>query len=225
MKKRILCFLLIITFLPSMVFAQKDAARSKKKVTITGTVTDMNNKPVEGVEIYIDSVITGYTTNYQGKFKINVKSDANNLFVISPDHGFSSAEIKGQANIILTLNGNTREIPAFVSEERKKNESKPVSKVKKVNTYTDIYQMIRHEVPGVVVSGRNIVVQGPNSFYGSTQPLFVVNGSIVNNIDYISPVEVKSIVLLKGSYAAKYGVEGANGVISITLFSAADRNK
>ena len=85
--------------------------------------------------------------------------------------------------------------------------------------------MIRQEVPGVLVTGRSIVVQQPNSFFGSTQPLFVVNGAIVPSIDYISPVEVKKIELLKGSYATKYGLEGANGVISITLFSGSNKDR
>lgn len=96
-------------------------------------------------------------------------------------------------------------------------------KTVKVNTYTDIYQMIRHEVPGVVVSGRSIVVQGPNSFFGSSQPLFVVNGNRVSSIDNINPLDVKSIRLLKGSYANIYGNDGANGVISITLLNGSEK--
>jgi outer membrane receptor protein involved in Fe transport len=99
---------------------------------------------------------------------------------------------------------------------------KPV-RAKKINAYTDIYQMIRQEVPGVVVSGKSIVVQQPNSFFGSTEPLFIVDGVRVNSIDYINPTEVKSIQLLKGSYANIYGIEGANGVISITLISGKDK--
>ena len=84
--------------------------------------------------------------------------------------------------------------------------------------------MIRHEVTGVVVSGRSIMVQGPNSFFGSSQPLFVVNGVRVNSIDNINPLEVKSIKLLKGSAANIYGNDGANGVIVIDLQSSADKN-
>jgi outer membrane receptor for ferrienterochelin and colicin len=96
-------------------------------------------------------------------------------------------------------------------------------KTVKMNTYTDIYQMIRREVPGVVVSGHSIMVQGPNSFYGSSQPLFVVNGNRVSSIDNINPLDVKSIRLLKGSYANIYGNDGANGVISITLLNGSEK--
>ena len=62
--------------------------------------------------------------------------------------------------------------------------------------------MIREEVPGVMVSGSSIIVQQQNSFYGSSQPLFLVDGVRVSSISNINPVEVKSIVLLKGSQTA-----------------------
>jgi TonB-dependent starch-binding outer membrane protein SusC len=67
------------------------------------------------------------------------------------------------------------------------------------------------------VSGRSIQIQQGHSFYGSSTPLFVVNGVIVTSIDNINPVEVKSIKVIKGTAAAIYGVQGTNGVLSITL--------
>ena len=115
-----------------------------------------------------------------------------------------------------------KEVVADTSKSAVTKEKKEPKTVK-VNTYTDIYQMIRHEVPGVVVSGRSIVVQGPNSFFGSSQPLFVVNGNRVSSIDNINPLDVKSIRLLKGSYANIYGNDGANGVISITLLNGSEK--
>ena len=223
MKPKILFFLFAIIFLPSVVSGQNNDLKTKKKVTITGLIVDKDKKPVAGAEIFIDSVKTVYTTDSQGKFRINVRPGANHLFVISAEHGFASADINGQTAIDLTLNGD-KAIPAFVAEAIKKDATASPRKPKKINTYTDIYQMIRQEVPGVLVTGRSIVVQQPNSFFGSTQPLFVVNGAIVPSIDYISPVEVKKIELLKGSYATKYGLEGANGVISITLFSGSNKD-
>jgi outer membrane receptor for ferrienterochelin and colicin len=128
----------------------------------------------------------------------------------------------------LTLNawGQKKEKRTRADKADKELAADTLKKQKKpapMNTYTDIYQMIRHTVPGVVVSGKRIVVQGPNSFFGSSDPLFVVNGHRVPSIDYISPTEVKSIKLLKGSNANIYGNEGANGVISITLLSGSDK--
>ena len=66
-------------------------------------------------------------------------------------------------------------------------------------------------------STATINIRGANSFYGSTEPLFVVDGSVVDRIDDINPREVKSIEVLKDGGAAIYGSRGANGVILITL--------
>jgi hypothetical protein len=223
MKFRILFFVFAIFLTPTVIFCQKVDNKTRKKIIITGTVTDMNRKPVAGVEIFVDSTRTKFTSDDQGNFRISSESEVHNLLVIYPGRGFCTADINGQTSINLIINKKIDDLPGFALDNNSKKTSKSQTKPKKLNTYTDIYQMIRQEVPGVLVSGRSIVVQGPNSFFGSSQPLFVVNGAIVRNIDDINPVEVKSIELLKGSYASKYGVEGANGVISITLIKGSDK--
>ncbi|MGQ9620019.1 MAG: TonB-dependent receptor plug domain-containing protein [Bacteroidales bacterium] len=87
----------------------------------------------------------------------------------------------------------------------------------KYSSYTNIYDMIKGEVPGVHVAGKKITIQGASSFLLSTDPLILVNGIETHDIDDISPNQVKSIEVLKGSAASIYGSRGANGVILITL--------
>jgi TonB-dependent SusC/RagA subfamily outer membrane receptor len=85
-------------------------------------------------------------------------------------------------------------------------------------SYLNIYDMIKSEVAGVIVNGTSIQLQqGPGSFTSSTEPLFVVDGTIVYDISSVIPSQVRSISLLKGSAASIYGARGANGVIVITL--------
>jgi TonB-dependent SusC/RagA subfamily outer membrane receptor len=83
--------------------------------------------------------------------------------------------------------------------------------------YTNIFEMLKGTVPGVQVVGTSVRIQGASSFMLSTEPLYVVDGVIVNSIANISPIEVKSVEILKGASAAIYGSRGANGVIMITL--------
>jgi hypothetical protein len=47
--------------------------------------------------------------------------------------------------------------------------------------------MIRGRLPGVTVSGTQIRVSGASSLNVNMQPLFVVNGIIVNSIAHIEP--------------------------------------
>ena len=72
------------------------------------------------------------------------------------------------------------------------------------------------------VSGRSIKVRGTNSLNVSTEPLFVVDGVIVREIDDIAPETVKSIEVLKGPDATAYGARGSNGVIIITRRTGKD---
>jgi TonB-dependent SusC/RagA subfamily outer membrane receptor len=45
----------------------------------------------------------------------------------------------------------------------------------------------------------------------------VVDGVKVEDISWISPVEVKSVSILKDASASLYGARGANGVIIIEM--------
>ena len=83
--------------------------------------------------------------------------------------------------------------------------------------------MIRGEVPGVQVVGTQILIRGMSSINSSNDPLLVVDGMPVSSIDNISPRQVKSISVLKGSDAAIYGTRAAGGVILIDLKGASDR--
>lgn len=198
--------------------------KTKSKIIITGTVTGLDGSPAASTQIYVDSTDTGVTTNDLGKYRVKVNPGAKTIYAWSFMKGGGEAAIDGKSVVDIKLDPRKDAKPDF---------SAPVSgdtlsaqaqkKTKKLNTYSNIFEMIRQEVPGVLVSGSSIVVQQQNSFFGSSAPLYVVNGVRVGSISHINPREVESIVLLKGSQATIYGVEGANGVISITLKTGAGK--
>jgi len=90
------------------------------------------------------------------------------------------------------------------------------------HSYSNVYDMIRGRFPGVEVTGNSIKIRGSSSLYVSTEPTFVVDGVIVNSIDHITPQNIKSIEVLKGSAATVYGMRGSNGVIVITRLTGKD---
>jgi TonB-dependent SusC/RagA subfamily outer membrane receptor len=84
--------------------------------------------------------------------------------------------------------------------------------------YTDVLQVIKGRVPGVLVSGNSVLIRGPSTFYGSNEPLYLIDGVTVSGVSSVLaiPVEdIERIEILKGPSAAIYGSRGANGVIAI----------
>ncbi len=87
----------------------------------------------------------------------------------------------------------------------------------KLEHLQNVAQIIQGRIPGVLVNGNSINIRGINSFFASTDPLFLVDGVIVDK-DFalsMSPYDIDRIEVLKGPECAIYGSRGANGVIAI----------
>ena len=213
---------------------QAEAQKKGKMMTVTGTVSDTTLSPVVGALIVVDGLDTGVTTTKSGTFKIKVSPDASSIGAYTTNLGSALTMFEGQDQITLVLDSTQvlkNFVPVMAEGEqdieigygtvKKKNLTTDVGYIDAQDdsnaSYTNIYDMIRGKVPGVQVTGRKITIRGVNSINPSTDPLFVVDGVIVNTIDHISPSQVKSITVLKGSDAAIYGSRGAGGVIMITM--------
>ncbi|MBP3834608.1 TonB-dependent receptor plug domain-containing protein [Prevotella sp. Rep29] len=88
--------------------------------------------------------------------------------------------------------------------------------------YITIYDYLEGRMPGVKVvkngaTTASVYIRGINSVNSSTEPLFVVDGIMVNDISYLNPRDVKSVTVLKDASASIYGVRGGNGAILIKL--------
>lgn len=93
---------------------------------------------------------------------------------------------------------------------------------------TGRFEELLYGVPGLMVirrpdGGFSLQIRGVRSFMGSNEPLFVVDGMILQNVgrfsaaDAINPGSVERIDVLKDAAAlAIYGSRGANGVIVVT---------
>jgi TonB-dependent SusC/RagA subfamily outer membrane receptor len=220
--------LFLIVCLSHFSYGQNGDRKSDKLTTISGKVLTFDKNPVAGGVLYVDNIKTNIITNRNGSYKIKVSPSATTLEVRSDIYGSCETEINGQTTINFTFKG--ADVPALKSEDnpgitKLQDSLKKTSahRGKKMNTYNDIYQMIRAEVSGVVVNGKSIQIQQGHSFFGSSTPLFVINSVIVESIDNVNPLEVKSIKILKGSEAAIYGLRGSNGVVSITLKNGTEK--
>ena len=233
-------FLLLMTLSLLIFFSNISFGQNKnKKITVTGIVLDAKQKPVEGAAIFIDKIKTNSVSDQRGYYKVKVSPDSKEILVFTLFNGASEEAINGRTTINFTLTDKSTE-PANKDKNdqnetvnvgygtvQKKNVTTQVGVIDgqdpKFASYQSIYDMIRGRIPGVEVTGKSIKISGSSSLNISTEPLFVVDGVIVNNIDDISPQTVKSIEVLKGPAASVYGTRGANGVILITRLSGKDK--
>ena len=71
------------------------------------------------------------------------------------------------------------------------------------------------------------IIRGTSSFHASNAALIVVDGVISDNdvLRTLSPIEVKSVDVIKDGSSAVYGSRGANGVVIIETRKGGDEIK
>src|SRR5699024_4857050 len=91
-------------------------------------------------------------------------------------------------------------------------------------------EALQGKVAGVNIVGNDapggtptVIMRGLGTALGGREPLYIVDGMPVDNINNISPTDIKSIDFLKdASSAAIYGLRAANGVIIVTTKSGSE---
>ena len=212
------------------LFALLSSALGLAQQEISGTVSNNRNKPIEGALIYLDTINSGVQTNADGFYKVMVDGSVKAVHAYSSKYGLLSPVYNGEKSIdFVYLEGklpsreriNENSVSIGYDEVANKYYASKVENVEadeRIDAvrFLTIYDLIRDRLPGVrVTSDNRIIIRGVSSFVSSQDPLFVVDGQIVSSIDYILPVDVKDISVLKGAEASIYGARAANGVILI----------
>ncbi len=209
-----------------MLFVCLSFAQNKLK----GKVVDSKNKPVAKAKIYLDSIYSNVETNKEGNFEVLIPTKLSTVNVYSDEFGLLSSKFNNETTINFmfleadkvkrTKKGSKIAVVYSKSDQKYQvvnSEGIDASKDKNVTIYNTVFDMIRGKLAGVTVSSDNkITIRGISSIRNISDPLFVVDGSIVSSIDYLSPNNIKKISVLKGADASIYGAQGSSGVIVIT---------
>ncbi|MEO5946172.1 MAG: TonB-dependent receptor, partial [Chitinophagaceae bacterium] len=201
-------------------------------IDIRGTVTGENGQPLQGATVLVKGKSAGTKTDANGNFSIN--AEPNSVLIISyVCYETTEVNVKNLTSITIQL------VPAIATGEqivvvgygsqKKSDVSGAVSKVDlekaKAIPTTNVAEMIRGQAAGVQVtlgSARpggtsNILIRGRNSIRGGNDPLVVLDGFPIENINDVNPDDIASIEILKDASAqAIYGARASNGVILIT---------
>ena len=215
--------------LPVLLLAQLAFAQTR----ITGRVTDQTDgTPLIGVTIREKGGTAGAITDYDGNYVVNAtNAEAILVFVYT---GYSKAEIpiggRSQVDVALSQDATMLEQVVVVGygTQRKSDLTGSVGTIKakeieKVPT-ASIEQALQGKIAGVYVTpasgqpgaGAVIRIRGTGTL-NNANPLYVVDGMLLDDASFVNPQDVESIEVLKDASAtAIYGNRGANGVIIIT---------
>lgn len=219
--RRFLAALLALTFAISI---------SAQKITVNGIVTDPANEPLIGASVLQKGSTKGTTTDFDGKFTLEVPSGAT---IVVSYVGYLTKEVAAKPNLTIVLDENQQVLDDVVvigyGSVKRKDVTTAISSVSTKDIdrrpIVSAGEAIQGRAAGVSVvspSGQpggelSIRVRGTTSFNGSNDPLYVVDGVPVDNINFLSPNDIADMQILKdASSAAIYGSRAANGVVLIT---------
>ena len=233
----------------------KSAAQQVDSKKVGGKVTDQQGHPLPGVTVMIKGTNLGVVTDTDGKYNIELP-DTKEILLRFTFIGMKSHEVVygGQKEINVTLQEEATQmdevvITGYQVVDRRKNTS-AVTSVKTedimIPGVSSIDKMLEGQIPDMMLmtnSGEvgvvpKIRIRGTSTLIGNREPLWVVDGIIVqdpvdispeelNDPDYINrignaiaginPQDIERLDVLKDAAAtALYGTKAANGVIVIT---------
>jgi len=249
---RILGRSLIILLVAGMGFAHSQ--------TLSGKITDSETgEPLPGAQVFVKGTFVGTTTDVNGAYSLDVDGSVT---VVIAYIGYKTQEVAtsgGSGDFAMeqdVLRQDEVVVTGLVSTVKRRNAANAVASVSGddlVNAPTQtLDQALSGQFAGVNIrrntgapgGGVNVNLRGQSTLTGSTQPLYVIDGVIVNNdanqsgidvvtaatgagssrpqgqptnrIGDINPNDIESIEVLKGaSAAAIYGAKASNGVVII----------
>lgn len=201
-----------------------------QNITVTGTVVDELG-PLAGVAV--QSSVANAVTDVDGRFTIKAPSNGE-LKVSCLGYVTQIVPVNGRSQITITLVEDSVMLEEAVAvgygTQKKTNLTGAVSVIKadkiQDRAALDVGHMLQGSVPGLNVtsgSGRpgqaaTLNIRGLNSINGGS-PLVLIDG-VEGDIQYLNPVDVESISVIKDAAAAAiYGARGSAGVILITTKS------
>ncbi|MBK7009851.1 MAG: SusC/RagA family TonB-linked outer membrane protein [Saprospiraceae bacterium] len=235
MKVRLLLF---FAMLSTLALAQR---------RITGTVNDVQGSPLLGASVFEKgNTSNGTITDINGAFEINVPAKTKTLIVSYT--GFTTLEVDvpaGSLPMLIALQESSLVLDELLvigyGSTSKRNltdnvvklGTKDISNIAVSNFQSTISGKAAgvriNQTNGKVDGGINIRIRGTSSISAGSEPLYVLDGMPVINVNEsnngapmnpllsLSPSEIESIDILKdASSAAIYGARGANGVVLIT---------
>lgn len=250
MKTKLNGFLtLFLALLVQISFAQERM--------VSGVVSDNSGMPIPGVNVIVKGTTSGTQTDFDGKFSIKASPSQTLVFSFV---GMKSKEVMASiATLNITMEDNSVELEGvIITALGIKRDKKALGYAATTIGKEDITNVVTNnpleslsgKVAGVDISAptqpgasTKVIVRGIGSISGSNQPLYVVDGTPINNsasgststsrsfdagtgLNDLDPNSIEKITFLKGSAAtALYGSRAGRGAVIITTKKGKDTSK
>lgn len=242
---------LILLFTLLLCSATVAIAQTSK---VSGVVVDSQGEPVVGAAVYVEgSQNVGTMTDLDGKFSLN-NVPAKAKYIIASSLGYKDKALPVNANMKFVLEDDSTVLEAAVATGMQQvdrrlmtgSTSKVDAESAKLAGIADISRSLEGQVAGVSVqnvsgtfgTAPKIRVRGATSIYGSSKPLWVVDGVIMEDVVDVSADDLSSgdattlissaiaglnsddietfDILKDGSATSIYGARAMAGVIVVT---------
>jgi hypothetical protein len=208
-------------------------AETADLITVKGTVTAFDKYCLKNAEITARRTRSKAITDSLGSFEI--LASRGDVLVFNAN-GFeknrrevTANEDEISVNMILMPGEKNKQIAVYHGHMTEKYIENAVEHYNNINNdfpeYTNLRGLIQAKCLGarvmdqggsiqVFIRGRDIGFTGLSENNGAA--IFVLDGMIVRDIDFLNPRDVKYVTLLTGHEATRrYGSHGANGVVLI----------
>lgn len=245
--------LMLLLALSNGAFAQR---------TITGTVKDaVNGSSIPGVNVAVKGVKgVGTVTSIDGNFTVKFPNGAQTLVISFVGYTTQEVAVSNQSKVDVLLQPSTQKIDEVVvtalgikrqtkalgyavtelkGDDLKSNNINPVSSLQGKVAGVEIANS-----DGGMFGSTKIQIRGASTLKGNNQPIYVVDGVILDNavsnsgdadwndnsndfgneLKNLNPDDFESVSVLKGAAStALYGSRGLNGAVVITTKSGKAR--
>jgi iron complex outermembrane receptor protein len=235
-------FLMLFTVLTGIT------ALAQERKTVSGTVSDESGATLQGVSVAVKGASAIAATDARGHFSVSLTASQNVLVFSSVGYETAEVTVGTQTTLSVILKPSIKENEAVVvtalgvvkqkrqlgfsitdvkgSELSKTNELNPV------NALQGRVAGVQIDMGGAggLMANSKIVIRGNSTLGRNNQPIFVIDGVIMDNdifsgtgrdfgndLKNLNMDDFESVSVLKGSAAAAlYGTRAINGVILIT---------
>ncbi len=222
---------ILLSMLCLFAYAQK---------TITGTIVDNIDDPLIGANVLIKGTTNGTITDLDGRFTLHNVNPSDIL--VCSYIGYTTEEVKvgDKTSFRIVMSDDTKTLDEVVvvgyGQMKKTDLTGSVASVKTEDITskgtTSALEALQGAMPGVSITqsssraggGFDIEIRGKSTLGSNTTPLYVVDGIITDNIDFLNPQDIERIDVLKdASSTAIYGSRATNGVVIVSTKSAKEQ--